>query len=179
MGLFSFIKDAGEKLFGNDAAAASGTPQGGGGQGAAQPAGAAATGTADTGAANAKAADAIRKYIASMNLAPSDLAIAFDAATSTVTVSGTAADQATKEKILLAAGNVRGVEQVEDRLTVEKPEPEARFHTVKSGDTLSAISKTYYGDANKYNKIFEANKPMLTHPDKIYPGQVLRIPPEA
>lgn len=168
MGLFSFIKDAGEKLFGNDAPAAPATPQ----AGAAAPA-------ADGGAANAKAADAIRKYITSMNLAPSDLAVAFDAATSTVTVSGTAADQATKEKILIAAGNVRGVEKVEDRLTVEKSEAEAQFHTVKSGDTLSAIAKTYYGDANKYNKIFEANKPMLTHPDKIYPGQVLRIPPAA
>ncbi|MNP81676.1 LysM domain/BON superfamily protein [compost metagenome] len=52
----------------------------------------------------------------------------------------------------------------------------ARFVTVKKGDTLSAISKAEYGDANKYNKIFEANKPMLSHPDKIYPGQVLRIP---
>lgn len=170
MGLFSFIKDAGEKLFGNDAAAA---------QGAAPAGSAAPAGGTDTGAANAKAADAITKYITSMNLAPSDLTVAFDAATSTVTVSGTAADQATREKILVAAGNVRGVEKVEDRLTVEKPEAEGQFHTVKSGDTLSAIAKTYYGDANKYPRIFEANKPMLTHPDKIYPGQVLRIPPAA
>jgi nucleoid-associated protein YgaU len=50
------------------------------------------------------------------------------------------------------------------------------FHTVKSGDTLSAISKQVYGDANKYNAIFEANRPMLSSPDKIYPGQSLRIP---
>ena len=52
----------------------------------------------------------------------------------------------------------------------------AVFVTVKKGDTLSAIAKVQYGDANKYNKIFEANKPLLSHPDKIYPGQVLRIP---
>jgi len=52
----------------------------------------------------------------------------------------------------------------------------ARFVTVKKGDTLSAISVVVYGNANQYNKIFEANKPMLSHPDKIYPGQVLRIP---
>ena len=52
----------------------------------------------------------------------------------------------------------------------------SQFHDVVSGDTLSAISKKYYGDANKYNTIFEANKPMLSHPDKIYPGQKLRIP---
>lgn len=50
------------------------------------------------------------------------------------------------------------------------------MYTVQKGDTLSAIAKKHYGDASKYNAIFEANKPMLTHPDKIYPGQVLRIP---
>ena len=50
------------------------------------------------------------------------------------------------------------------------------MYTVAAGDSLSKIAKQFYGDANKYNKIFEANKPMLTHPDKIYPGQVLRIP---
>ena len=54
-----------------------------------------------------------------------------------------------------------------------------RFYTVVKGDTLSKVSKQYYGDANQYMKIFEANKPMLSHPDKIYPGQVLRIPPQA
>lgn len=161
MGIFSFVKDAGEKLFG------------GGEAKAAEPS--SAPGGAD---ANAKASDAIKKYISSLGLAPADLAVSFDGASSVVTVSGTAPDQATKEKILLAAGNVRGVERVEDRMTATSSEPEGRFHTVASGDTLSAIAKKYYGDANKYNGIFEANKPMLTHPDKIYPGQVLRIPPQ-
>ncbi len=52
----------------------------------------------------------------------------------------------------------------------------SRTYTVKSGDTLSKISKEMYGDANQYDRIFEANKPMLKDPDKIYPGQVLRIP---
>jgi nucleoid-associated protein YgaU len=46
-----------------------------------------------------------------------------------------------------------------------------------SGDNLSHIARKYYGDANKYPVIFEANRPMLSHPDKIYPGQSLRIPP--
>jgi len=50
------------------------------------------------------------------------------------------------------------------------------FHTVVKGDTLSAIAKKHYGSANKYPAIFEANKPMLSDPDKIYVGQVLRIP---
>jgi nucleoid-associated protein YgaU len=47
---------------------------------------------------------------------------------------------------------------------------------VVRGDTLSKIAKQFYGDAMKYPAIFEANKPMLKHPDKIYPGQMLRIP---
>ena len=55
-------------------------------------------------------------------------------------------------------------------------EDKVTFHTVASGDTLSAIARKVYGDANKYPVIFEANKPMLSNPDKIYPGQVLRIP---
>jgi nucleoid-associated protein YgaU len=81
------------------------------------------------------------------------------------------------EKALLIAGNVKGVAKVTDMMTAAKAGAvSARFHTVASGDTLSAISKKVYGDANKYMKIFEANKPMLSNPDKIYPGQVLRIP---
>lgn len=86
------------------------------------------------------------------------------------------ASQEEKEKILLALGNVAGVSEVDDQISVTTPAPEARFVTVKKGDTLSAIAKAEYGNANAYMKIFEANKPMLSHPDKIYPGQVLRIP---
>lgn len=159
MGLFAFIKDAGEKLFGSGEAKAAAAP-------------------ADPAAANARAAEAIRNYIVAMQLAPADLVVSFDGARAVVTVAGTAADQATKEKILLAAGNVAGVAEVDDQLTVSNPEPEAQFHTVVRGDTLSAIAKKFYGNANKYPAIFEANKPMLSHPDKIYPGQVLRIPPQ-
>jgi len=72
-------------------------------------------------------------------------------------------------------GNVDGVATVDDRLSVVAA-VQSRFHEVKSGDTLSKISKEVYGDPMKYNVIFEANKPMLDHPDKIYPGQMLRIP---
>ena len=50
------------------------------------------------------------------------------------------------------------------------------FHTVKKGENLSAIAKHYLGDAGRYREIFEANRPMLSDPDKIYPGQSLRIP---
>ncbi|PTD96908.1 peptidoglycan-binding protein LysM [Pseudothauera lacus] len=164
MSLFKFIKDAGERLFGSGEAQA------------ATPAAGAPAARPDPAAANASAAAAIKTYIEKMQLAPADLAVAFDGATATVTVSGTAPDQATRERILLAAGNVRGVADVDDRMQVASPAPEARFHTVVRGDTLSAIAKTYYGNANRYPAIFEANKPMLSHPDKIYPGQVLRIP---
>ena len=55
-------------------------------------------------------------------------------------------------------------------MSVDQSAPEAQFYTVVSGDTLSKISKQFYGDANKYKQIFEANKPMLKSPDKIYPG---------
>ena len=79
-----------------------------------------------------------------------------------------------REKVILAVGNVEGVAEVED----ESDEP-AVFHTVEKGDNLSKIAKKYLGSANRYPEIFEANKPMLSHPDKIYPGQVLRIPQDA
>jgi len=156
MGLFSFIKEAGEKLFGTGEAAAASAPD-----------------------ANAKAGAAIKAYIEKLALPVENLSVTFDGATSVVTVGGTTPDQATKEKVLLAAGNVAGVGEVKDTIVVTNPEPEAQFHTVVRGDTLSAIAKKFYGNANKYPVIFEANKPMLSNPDKIYPGQVLRIPPAA
>ncbi len=52
----------------------------------------------------------------------------------------------------------------------------AKTYTVKAGDTLSAIAKAQLGDANAYMKIFNANKDQLTDPDKIKPGQVLKLP---
>ncbi len=99
-----------------------------------------------------------------------------------VTIEGEAANRATKEKVVLALGNLAGVQKVDDRMTLPAPapaaipEPEAQFYTVVKGDTLSKISKHFYGDAMKYPHIFEANKPMLKSADLIYPGQVLRIP---
>jgi len=94
-----------------------------------------------------------------------------------VTVTGITGTNADREKIILALGNVEGVASVGDMISVTNPEPESIFHEVKKGDTLSKISKEVYGDPMKYNAIFEANQPMLSHPDKIYPGQILRIPP--
>lgn len=163
MGLFSFIKDAGEKLFGSAQAA---TP-------AAAPAAAPASPSVED--LNARAAAAIAAYIEKQNLGIEGLKVAFDGATSTVTLQGRAPSAEAAEKASLAAGNVAHVGNVDNQ--IEAPADAAtRYHDVVRGDTLSAIAKKYYGDANKYPVIFEANRPMLTHPDKIYPGQKLRIP---
>ena len=96
----------------------------------------------------------------------------------TVILEGEVEKQADAERIALAVGNVEGVGQVDNRMTVAESAPEATYYTVKSGDSLSKIAKEVYGDMSKYPQIFEANKPMLSDPDKIYPGQVLRIPKE-
>jgi nucleoid-associated protein YgaU len=112
--------------------------------------------------------------LSGLGLGGKDMQIEVDG--DTVKVKGKAASQEEKEKIVLALGNVEGVAKVEEDITAGDGGGETTFYTVKSGDTLSAISKVHYGDANKYMAIFEANKPMLSSPDKIYPGQVLRIP---
>ena len=151
MGLFSFIKDAGEKLFGIKAAAA-------------------AQAAEDAGA---QAGKAIEAYIAQQNLGLSNLGVVF--ADGRVTLTGAAPSQEAAEKAVLAAGNVEGVTEVDNQIQFPAG-TETRYHDVVKGDTLSAIARQYYGDANKYPVIFEANKPMLSHPDKIYPGQKLRIP---
>ena len=168
MSLISFFKEAGQKLFGHKDAEAAAT------QAQAAPDDAALQAAA--AAANRSAAAAIMTYIGTQNLDTSALTVEFDGASGSVMVSGVVPDQETKEKILLCCGNVTGVGQVNELITVDAPAEESRYHTVERGDTLSAIAKTYYGDANKYPAIFEANKPMLSHPDKIYPGQMLRIP---
>jgi nucleoid-associated protein YgaU len=169
MGLFSFMKEAGQKLFGRKEVEAA--------QAEVQQKSADPVVKQKVNDLNRAAGEAIKTYIQAQNLSAMGLTVAYDGATSTVTVAGTAPDQATKEKIILCCGNVEGVEKVEDSMNVDKvSEPEGQFYTVVRGDTLSKIAKQHYGDANKYMPIFEANKPMLTHPDKIYPGQVLRIP---
>ena len=166
MGLMSFMKEAGEKLFGIGEAKA------------AETAVKSAPTPENVAAMSAAAGKAIADYIDAQGLSVNGLNVSFDAPSATVSVAGIAPDQETKEKVLLCCGNVSGVAKVNDMLTVSAPQPESKWHTVVSGDTLSKIAKTFYGDAMKYPVIFEANKPMLKHPDKIYPGQLLRIPPQ-
>ncbi|MEN8125216.1 MAG: peptidoglycan-binding protein LysM [Bacteroidota bacterium] len=143
MGLFSFLKSAGNKSI-------------------------------DSAAENKVNASKLMNTIQSYGYDVTDIDIEVDG--DTAKVWGTAANQATREKVILTLGNTKGIANVEDKMTTAIPEPEAKMHTVQSGESLSLIAKKYYGDAMKYPEIFEANKPALTDPDKIYPGQVLRIP---
>ena len=110
-----------------------------------------------------------------LNLPVTDLSLLING--DVVTVYGQAETQVAKELVVLTVGNNADIASVDDRMSVVEPEPEeATFYEVKSGDSLSKIAKAHYGDANKYNAIFEANKPMLKDPNLIYPGQMLRIP---
>lgn len=151
MGLFAFVKEAGAKLFGIGETQAEKVER------------------------EQVKAEALLSQVKTFGLASDDLRI--EVADDVATVYGTVSSQAEKEKIVLLVGNVNGIGQVDDRLEVVTPEPPAAFYTVVPGDTLSKIAKQHYGNAMKYPVIFEANQPMLKHPDKIYPGQVLRIPP--
>jgi nucleoid-associated protein YgaU len=154
MGLFSFLKGSGEKVTTKPKAAGKTV--------------------LDEAAERADKINALRDKVLAMKLDIKNFDL--DINGDTVTVYGEAESQAAKEKAILAVGNTEGIATVDDRISVVVPEPEAQFYEVKSGDSLSKIAKHFYGDAMKYNVIFEANTPMLKDPDKIYPGQMLRIP---
>lgn len=151
MGLISFIKSAGEKVFGKSEETL-----------------------------EKEKAEAIVNLLQRYGVSTELLQVSVD--DEKVSLTGTVQSAMEKNKIIVIAGNVEGIAEVDDNIIVLEPEPivvevEKQFYTVKSGDYLSKISKRVYGDAMKYNIIFEANRPMLKHPDKIYPGQVLIIPP--
>jgi nucleoid-associated protein YgaU len=174
MSIISFIKEAGEHLFKHPSMPPTATASR-----PAAPAKAPAPAknpAPDLAALNRTAADSIKRYVASKGLPTDTLTMKFDGATSTVTIEGAVADQATREKIVVCCGNIASVQRVDDRMTVLQRGDESVYYTVKKGDTLSKIAEQYYGSANRYSAIFEANKPMLSDPDKIYPGQTLRIP---
>ncbi len=169
MGLFDFVKEAGAKMFGADDKEAKAAAE------AAQ-----ATEAAEAAAAkktlDRRLAMKLVSAVETMGLGVKGLSIRVDG--DLAVVSGTATSQSEREKVVLMVGNTQGIARVDDQMELA-PEPQANFYTVKSGDSLSKIAKEQYGDAMKYPVIFEANKPMLKDPDKIYPGQVLRIPPLA
>lgn len=149
MGIFQFFKDAGEKIFG-------------------------ISDNAQT--KNTKITDHVRKYNipGTKNI---EVSIGEDGV---ATVTGEAESAKTKQLVLVAAGNIQGVKEVNDQITIsgdgDANATDHDLYEVKSGDTLSKIAQQYYGDSSKYNVIFEANKPMLTDANKIYPGQTLIIP---
>ncbi|SDR69530.1 Nucleoid-associated protein YgaU, contains BON and LysM domains [Formosa sp. Hel1_31_208] len=166
MGLFTFINDAGAKVFGIGKTLV--------------------TKTLDVRAKEKVATESeldrreeaaarnLEETISDLRLQVENLHVFIDL--NIALVSGKAYDQSTREKVVLVIGNTAGIALVDDQMSVEHVEPEAQFHTVERGDTLGKIAKHYYGNAMKYAEIFEANQPMLTDPDKIYPGKVLRIP---
>ncbi len=147
----------------------------------------------------------IKDQVEKLGLKVQNLDIRIDDGIATVT--GLAANRAEASKIVMAIGNNEGITKVDNKMRVplssitpkpaaptatpaSTPAPAATseqdadadeeavvFYPVEKGDTLSAIAKRLYGNPNLYPKIFEANRPMLSHPDKIYPGQVLRVPP--
>jgi nucleoid-associated protein YgaU len=158
MGIFSFIKNAGAKVFGIGKTEAE----------------EAAEALAEKRKSEAMAASKMVETVRDLQLEVENLTIQIE--DDTATIRGAAYNQSTKEKVVLVVGNSNGIATVNDQMTVEHVEPEAQFHTVVSGDTLGKIAKHFYGNAMKYPEIFEANKPMLKNPDLIYPGQVLRIP---
>ena len=125
-----------------------------------------------------KRADAIRREIRRLGL-PGDINVEVEG--SRVKVTGDVPDAVTRQKLAMIVGNVKYIEAVDDSgLSGVAPQAlQPKVHEVQSGDTLSAIAKQHYGDANAYPKIFEANQPMLKDADDIYPGQVLIIPEQA
>jgi nucleoid-associated protein YgaU len=122
-------------------------------------------------------ADALHKELEKHGLDASNVKIAVDG--DKVHVTGTAPTTEHAEKIAVALGNTVGVQSVQNDIKPAAAAPESKFYTVKSGDTLWAIAEAEYGkgQGEKYHAIFDANRPMLKDPDRIYPGQVLRIPP--
>lgn len=153
MGVFDFVKEAGQRL-----------GLGGGDEDK----------EFDEQLAERMKGNALMRQVMALGFEVENLRIDYDDGVATIT--GQVSDQGTREKVVLAVGNTEGVARVDDRMEVVEAAPAAVMYTVQPGDSLSKIAKSHYGDAMKYHQIFEANQPLLTDPDKIYPGQVLRIP---
>lgn len=124
-------------------------------------------------------AEKIRAEIKRLGL-PGDITVEVEG--SRVKIGGNVPDEATRQKLNMIVGNVKHIDSVDDSSLAAGQQaqqtPQPKTYEVQSGDTLSSIAKQQYGNANAYNRIFEANRPMLSDPDEIYPGQVLLIPSE-
>lgn len=132
------------------------------------------------GIGDANAADQIKENIEANNPGVTDLSVALD--DEVCTISGNCESQEAKEKVVLMAGNMKGVGSVNgDGLVAPEPAaeeaaPEVEYYTIESGDTLWAISAKFLGNGSKYMEIFEANREVIEDPDKIFVGQKIRIP---
>ncbi len=146
------------------------------------------------------AVDKIRELIEQNNPGVENLGVEFDKGI--VSLSGECETAAAMQQCALMAGNVEGVSDVYvNRMTVKAPPPAPEASTseapsaaatpaampaaeaqadevyvIKSGDTLGKIAQEFYGKASAYVKIFEANRGVIEDPNKIYPGQTIRIP---
>jgi nucleoid-associated protein YgaU len=147
MGLFDFVGNIGKKLFGPKE-------------------------TKEDAAAKIKA------EIESGDLGIQDLQVTFQ--DGMCSLSGECPSAAAMQKAVLLAGNVQGVTGVNiANLKVPAPTPveeKIEYYIIQKGDTLSKIAKQYYGDANQYPVIFEANREVIKNADLIFPGQKIRIP---
>jgi len=117
------------------------------------------------------------KEVMNLGLEVENLGLQFDFTGGIVRIKGEVKTQEEREKVVLALGNILGVAIVSENLDVKVRGPGAVFCPVYTGDTLAKIAKRYYGNAKKSPEIFTANQPILEAPDKLYPGQILRIPP--
>lgn len=146
MGFMDFAKDVGRQLFDTDA----------------------------------EAADNIKEHLNIKLSGLKNLAVKFD--DGVATISGECVNEATRNSAILIAGDVKGVEKVvADNLTfpppkVEEEKEKVEFYEIVSGDTLGGIAKRYYGKASLYTRIHAANKELIPDPNKIYPGQKIKIP---
>lgn len=178
MGLFSFIKDAGAKIFGGKKRAEEEAAK----KAAADEAAREAAEQRQDEYEERKGAELENLVNVTWGLGIENLNVEVE--DDMAIVYGSTSSRSNKEKAVLVCGNVEGIATVDDRIELARSvetaatddTPESTFYTVQTGDTLSKISKEVYGNGGRYNEIFEANRPMLSHPDKIYVGQVLRIP---
>ena len=149
MGLFGFVQDIGRKVFNTDA----------------------------------DAAEKIQEHILANNPGVENLQVTYE--DGIVSLAGDCTNKQAFQKCVLMAGNVEGVKDVyaTDLKPYVDPTPrtvpveaEEEYYVIQSGDSLSKIAKHFYGDANKWTDLFEANKEIILDPDKIFPGQKIVIP---
>jgi nucleoid-associated protein YgaU len=127
------------------------------------------------GIGDADAAEKIKENIEANNPGVSGLTVSLD--DEVCSLGGECDSAEAKEKTVLMAGNMKGVGSVNgDALSAPEPEAEVEYYTIQSGDTLWKIAADFLGNGAKYPEIFEANREVIEDPDKIFPGQKIRIP---